>query len=108
MSEAKPPSATLRRIAESIAEDIGQAPIRSPNGKALSQTIQDFVSLERSMTATSDTMRRAGNSLEVLRKEFQKWDSAPDATAALKEKLDDCFRMLNLPHEDSTSNTDTA
>ncbi len=97
MSEAKPPSAALRRIAESVADEIGQAPIRSHNAQALSQTIQEFVALERSMTSTAETVRKAERSLESLRKDVQKLESAPDATAALNSKLEECFKLLNLP-----------
>eukprot|EP00171_Calliarthron_tuberculosum_P018635 IDg18635t1 len=105
MAERKRPNAALRRLAESITEDICRAPIQSPNSKDLRQALHNFVAVEHTMTSTSETLRKTESNLACLKRDADQWESSKPAAAMLRKRLDECFDILNLPPEESGAQT---
>lgn len=97
MGEKKIPNAALVRIGQGVCEELGQAPIRSQNAKALTETMTQFVAIERTMTSTVDQVQKAGRNLDALKTEVGKLESAPDAAATLSTRLDQCLELVDLP-----------
>lgn len=109
MGEKRAMNATLARLGQSIYDDIGQAAIRSENAKAVAESMEQFVGVERTMTATTEHVRKGGRKLEALKKEVFRLETAPDAAGVLSERLDQCLELLNGPRpgDDAQSFTRT-
>lgn len=97
MGDARPAGVVLQKVAESIASDISQAPIAGPHSRRLSQKMQEYTALEKTMTSTADTLRKAENDIASLRKEIDKWQPVSGGSSELAEKLEQCLRMFQEP-----------
>ena len=94
MAETSSTASVLKQIAESIAIDIGQSPIRGAYAKKLSDATQKFVSLERTITNSSENLSKAEQTCNSLEAEFPEGDCPAEAGPSLSQKLTQCLELF--------------
>lgn len=107
-SHATPSEAALRQGAGSVALDVARAPAVGRLHARVASCIQDFVSLDGAMGATSDALRRAGKHADTLRREANEWDQLERQAPELSDTLDSILITIDPSRRHRRSGADIA
>lgn len=100
-------AAKLRHTAAVIATDIAQAPLHTRQHRTLVSLNSQFVALDKTLTATSDTLTSTIARAQDLVMEALRWSSASYNGASLRAALDHSLASID-GRELSDSHTATA
>lgn len=92
-----PSAAVLRHLANSIAADIAHAPLLNPQYENLRLLNLDFVTLEPTMTATSDSINAALRHAPHLHNHHALWHNVCTNVATLSADLHDAIERISGP-----------
>lgn len=96
-------AARLRYIAATIASDIAHAPLRNRQYEELKRVNTEFVSLEKTLTATSDTLTSAIASVQDLVMETHRWTRTAYDDATVRTALDHSLMSIEGLQDVTTS-----
>lgn len=90
-----PSAAVLRNLATSVALDLAHAPLKSRHYERLMNLTRQYLALEKTMTSTSEMVKRAMGHAEELMEEARIWQSISEERGTLASGLDQSMTRVS-------------